>query len=387
MKEVYVISDNMITSLGFTTLENFNKLSDCISGIRICQDTNLSPTPVPLSIIDSAMLKNKAQKAGIGIEYTRLEQLHLLSVSDALSFTNINASSADTLFIFSGTKGNIDLLEEKAQNDFGRARIFLWKAAEIICSYFNNPNRPLIISCACISGVIAIYVASLLIRKGLYKNVIVSGADIIAEFVISGFQSLKAISSEPCKPFDSKRNGLTLGEGCGSIILSSDPSYCTYKEKIIITGGGSSNDANHISGPSRTGDGLFFAIQSSLKEANLKSCEIDFISAHGTATPYNDEMEAKALVLAGLEGIPVNSMKGYFGHTPGAAGVLESIIAVHSMNENILFKTAGFTEIGVPGNINIIKETTRQNIKICLKTASGFGGFNGAIILKKILTI
>ena len=128
-----------------------------------------------------------------------------------------------------------------------------------------------------------------LLRSGQYETAVVAGADTISEFILSGFQSFQALSSDICKPFDKDRNGLNLGEGAGTIILSSDQNYC---EKIKVLGGGISNDANHISGPSRTGKELSFAISQALKDAGLSADEIGFISAHGTATIYNDEMEA-----------------------------------------------------------------------------------------------
>ena len=110
---------------------------------------------------------------------------------------------------------------------------------------------------------------------------------------------------------------------------------------------------------------------------------IDYISAHGTATPYNDEMEAIALSRAGLLDVPVNSLKGYWGHTLGAAGIIESAVAINSLENNILFKTAGFREMGVSEKINVIAENIKKPVKSCLKTASGFGGCNASIILYK----
>ena len=97
------------------------------------------------------------------------------------------------------------------------------------------------------------------------------------------------------------------------------------------------NDANHISGPSRTGEGLYRSVKAALKEANIGAAQIDYISAHGTATPFNDEMEAIAFSRLGMEEVPLNSLKGYFGHTLGASGLLETIVGMHFMMKNILF--------------------------------------------------
>ena len=147
-----------------------------------------------------------------------------------------------------------------------------------------------------------------------------------------------------------------------------------------IVNGASANDANHISGPSRTGDGLFKAVSETLKISNIKP---DTINAHGTATPFNDEMESIAFERAGLTDIPVNSLKGYYGHTLGAAGVLETIITLEAAANNRLIKSAGFSEQGVSGKIQLIKEHTSKEVKAVLKTASGFGGCNGAALFVK----
>ena len=122
-----------------------------------------------------------------------------------------------------------------------------------------------------------------------------------------------------------------------------------------------------------------------LEEAGMTSDDVDFISAHGTATLYNDEMEAKAMHLANMEDKPLNSLKGYFGHTLGAAGVVETILSSESLKRNQLLPTAGFESIGVSQPVNVIKNTTDKKVTTCLKTASGFGGCNAAIILKKEL--
>jgi len=155
-------------------------------------------------------------------------------------------------------------------------------------------------------------------------------------------------------------------------------------ESVEILGGASCNDANHISGPSRSGEGLFRSVTLALKEAYLYPKDIDYISAHGTATMYNDEMEAIAFNRAGLGDTPLNSLKGYFGHTLGASGLLETVIGMHSLNQNTLFASKGFQELGVSEPLNIIEKTTSKKIDTFLKTASGFGGSNTAAVFRKV---
>jgi 3-oxoacyl-[acyl-carrier-protein] synthase I len=141
----------------------------------------------------------------------------------------------------------------------------------------------------------------------------------------------------------------------------------------------------YISGPSRTGEGLYRSIENALQEANIKPEVVDYISAHGTATPFNDEMEAIALNRLGLQNTPINSLKGYYGHTLGASGLLETVIGIESVTKNTLFVSLGFDEMGMSQPINVIEKNQDKNIHYFLKTASGFGGCNTAVVFEKTI--
>jgi len=149
-------------------------------------------------------------------------------------------------------------------------------------------------------------------------------------------------------------------------------------EGVEVTSGAVRNDANHISGPSRTGEGAYLALQSAVKGVNIN--EIAFTNAHGTATQYNDEMESVALARAGLQEVPVNSLKGYFGHTLGAAGILESIISVYALKDGIIPATYGFETPGVTYPIKIVKTPQPTTKRRFVKMLSGFGGCNAALL-------
>jgi 3-oxoacyl-[acyl-carrier-protein] synthase-1 len=384
MTEVFVAADNITTPLGFTTSENIESIKKNLTDIKTYYKEEFSPIPFCASLIEPEKLNFQFKRLQVPEKFTRLEKMFILSIHNALKDTKINIKDKKTLIIISTTKGNIDLLDGGNNKAFEPRRAHLGYMARVIQQFFQNPNEPIVISNACISGVLAIIAASRLLQSGAYENIIVSGGDIISAFTVSGFQSFKALSLAPCKPFDISRDGLNLGEGAGTVILTSNEGLSKGPDKITIAGGATSNDANHISGPSRTGDGLCIAIKNSLKEAKLNSVnDIGYISAHGTATPFNDEMESKAFTLAGMDQIPVNSLKGFFGHTLGAAGLVESIASIRSLQENFLFNTLGYESLGVTQNINIIKKSETVNIKNCLKTASGFGGCNAAILFSK----
>lgn len=373
---VFAGAENIISSLGFTIDENIENILLGNSGIVLDNSGIYSPQALPLSKIDHSRLEEDTS-------LTRMENLFVCSIKDAARKTNVDLSSTDTIFILTTTKGNIDLLDPDIQETFGKDRIYLHTMANMITGHFNNPNKAIIVSNACISGVLGIIYAERLIRAGKYKHAVVSGGDLVSEFIVSGFQSFQSLSEKACKPFDRDRDGLTLGEGCGTLILSSSQDIF-HEDPVKMLGGAGSNDANHISGPSRTGEGLFIAVQQAMKLSGVSASDINSISAHGTATNYNDEMEAKAFSRAGLDGVPLNSYKGYIGHTLGAAGVIEAGISLQSMKRNMLFRSAGYDHHGVSTDINIISENKEAEITTCLKTGSGFGGSNAAVIFQKM---
>jgi len=375
MREVYIVSDNIVSPVGNTSADNFGNLAKGISGIKLQDDTTLSAQPVYASLI------NKQSFNGKDNSYTKFEELLIASVKDALEKTEIKGDDKRTALIISSTKGNISLIESGKETKDLKERVSLGSSAKIVASHFNFVSQPIVVSHACISGLVAIITGMRLLQSGKYDHAVVTGADVITKFILSGFQSFQAISAEPCKPFDAKRNGITLGEGAATVILSINKPI--NGNAVKISGGAVSNDANHISGPSRTGEELYQAISSAMKESGLGKDDIDFISAHGTATVYNDEMEAKAINLAGMEHVPLNSLKGYYGHTLGAAGLIETVISLYSLKENVVLPTPGYREPGTAKPVNVVNSLKQGEMKACLKTASGFGGCNAAIVLQK----
>lgn len=365
-KAVYINAYDIISPLGNGIAENWSNLLANKSGINI---TNYNQVALPLGKIKNYSIKNP--------DYTFLENLIIDSINNTLSQTDIQITDPTFLLIISSTKGNIDLLNESLSQKTENIR--LSSLATTIQQHFNLANTPLIISNACVSGVMATSIAKSYLHNNLYSNIMVCGADILSNFVIEGFLSFKAISNELCKPFDEDRNGINLGETVASILLSTNK---LNDSDIAIVGAGSSNDANHISGPSRTGDGLALAIKSAISEADIDTHQIGFISAHGTATLFNDEMESKALELVKLNHIPINSFKSYIGHTLGAAGIVEIIYTILSMNNNVLIKSLGCQNTTYP--INVIKQNMNTEVTHSLKLSSGFGGCNSVLILAKI---
>lgn len=305
-------------------------------------------------------------------ELTAFEMLCLFSVQKTLLQLSDKLDMDKTCFILSTTKGNIAQLEDMQDED-----TTLHSSAVKVACEAGITAKPIVVSHACISGSVALLYARRLIASGRFEHVIVTGCDQFTPFVLNGFQSFQAIADGPCKPFDANRTGINLGEAAATIILSK---YSNEHPSGVLLGGATSNDANHISGPSRTGAELSDAINRALLEANISVGDINMVSAHGTATAYNDEMEAKALNLSGLSDVPVHSLKSYTGHTLGAAGVLESALVLEAIKHRELIPSQGYAEHGVPVPLNVTTQITTADVQYVLKTASGFGGSNAALV-------
>jgi 3-oxoacyl-[acyl-carrier-protein] synthase I len=385
MKQVFVAADNIISPLGNTTATNFDAVRRGESGIRRHSDTSLAAAPFYGALIDAVQLEKFVASGNIkedgitgSLGLSKFEQLCVLSIKDALSQTTIPVSDTRTAFILSTTKGNIEKIADKTA---APSALQLFPSAQKIAAHFGMTTQPLVVSNACISGLLALIIGQRLIRSGQYDQVIVTGADVFTQFVLSGFQSFLAVSNEPCKPFDAARNGISLGEAAATVILTADE---RLSRGILLGEGASSNDANHISGPSRTGEELAGAVLKAIQLSKLTTQDMGFVSAHGTATLYNDEMEAKAFNFAGLQETPVNSLKGYYGHTLGAAGLVEAIIGMQALQHDLVLPTKGYSENGVPMPLNVAHGDPQQrNMRHFLKTTSGFGGCNAAMVFSK----
>lgn len=374
-KRVFISDTNCITSLGLDIASNWKAVSSGLSGIKLHEKNDLFESPFYGSIVEEEKLDQLASEKLTDQNFTKLEKMLILAL---LPLVEKNKISDNSLLVLSTTKGNVKLLRNK-DSDIGGAQ--LSTLGKKVANYFGFKKEPVVISNACVSGLLAISVAKDLIQAGMCDNAYVLAGDEISEFILSGFNSFQAMSSKPCRPYDEARDGVTLGEASVAVFMDANSEG---EHLIEVLGSGAINDANHISGPSRTGEGLYLSILSALKEAAISKEEIDFISAHGTATIFNDEMEAIALNRLDLQKVPMNSMKGYYGHTLGASGLLETVLSIESAKHNQLIVSLGYENNGVSQEINVIRKSEEKQINHFLKTASGFGGSNTAILFKKI---
>lgn len=354
----YIIADNIISPLGETSEENYLSVKAGRSGIRAYEPGTCN---IPEGFYASLLFED-------------FETLALRSAQKAIANAQLELKGKRTAFILSSTKGNIE------------ENISLADSAQRIASQLGIDAKPIVVCNACISGLSALILGNRLIDSGLYDAAIVCGCDTPRQFILSGFQSLKALSPEPCRPFDMERMGLNLGEAAATLILSKNS---IQGNSWRMGDGFIRNDAFHISTPSKTADGLYLSLQRTLesftKEISSTCKQIDlkehlaFINAHGTATLFNDQMESVAIGRAGLSDLPANAYKNFWGHTMGAAGILETIISMKAIDDDTILGTRGFSELGVSGKMNICAENRPTDKKGFIKMLSGFGGCNATI--------
>jgi 3-oxoacyl-[acyl-carrier-protein] synthase-1 len=300
--------------------------------------------------------------------------------------TSLANLSTDRIgLVLSTTKANIEALERLSDgrpcSDAARRHLQPDLLAADLASEFSTHGSVQTVSVACVSGLAGLTQGARLIQRGEADVVFVVGVDHLSAFVMAGFTSLKAIDPLGCRPFDRDRCGLTPGEAGAAIVLIRGD--LAPPNSIRIRGWGSSNDANHMTGPSRDGSGLAQAIRAALKTAQLSPVNVDYINVHGTGTPYNDSMESAALRTVFEENCPpASGFKGMFGHTLGAAGVIETIACVHAMENNFLPGTSRLSTLADGFPSSLLKESRSvPRLTHVLKLNTGFGGANGALIL------
>ncbi len=361
----YIIADNIISPLGETSEENYLSVKSGRSGIRAYEPGTYN---IPEGFYASLLFEDFETLA------LRSAQKAIANAQKNIGNERLELKGKRTAFILSSTKGNIE------------ENISLADSAQRIATQLGIDSKPIVVCNACISGLSALILGNRLIDSDLYDAAIVCGCDTPRQFILSGFQSLKALSPEPCRPFDMERMGLNLGEAAATLILSKNP---IQGNSWRMGDGFIRNDAFHISTPSKTADGLYLSLQRTLesftKEISSTCKQIDmkahlaFINAHGTATLFNDQMESVAIGRAGLSDLPANAYKSFWGHTMGAAGILETIISMKAIDDDTILGTRGFSELGVSGKMNICAENRPTDKKGFIKMLSGFGGCNATI--------
>lgn len=368
-----VVSTNIVSPLGMSSQENWRAVMQGRSALRRLENYKGIPLPFVASVFTPEQVEELAVEG-----FTRFESLAIRSITEALTHTNLELHGERTIFILSTTKADVEELGFAAERDGDYHRPAL--SAQRIAEHVGIGGGAIVCCNACISGVSAQILADRLISCGHYDNAVVCGADLVSSFTASGFLSFKSLSNEACRPFDADRQGLNLGEAAATIVFTRADSL--RDGDWLFERGEMDNDAFHLSTPAPSGEGARKVLEAVMKGRDAS--ELAFVSAHGTATMFNDQMESVAIEKAGLSSVPLTALKGWFGHTLGASGVLEVILGMMAVSESVVLPLRGFREIGVSGKVNLSPGLRTTDKNSFLKMISGFGGCNAAALYRRV---
>ena len=378
-----VIAMDVITSLGEGLAATWQRVRTSASGIgpihrfRAQQYATGFAAELPQAMIESA----QAQAGTGGLAY------RLASLVGERAAASIGPFGGACGLILATTKAEMTRFEQAVRSqEPDNERLFEpLTLAHRVRAQLGLRGPVQAVSSACASGLLGLIQGARLLERGDAARVLVIGVDTLSDFVLRGFSALKALSSRPCRPFDVNRDGLTLGEGAGAMVLghASEPDAIGW-----LRGWGMANDATHVTGPSRSGEGLALAIDRAMVRAGCAPGEVGMINAHGTGTVYNDAMEAKALDRAFPDAMPpVFSLKGQLGHTLGAAGVIETGLTFAAMADGLVPPTVGLDKVGVapPLPASGKPRPLAGPCRLAMTQKSGFGGINAAVILESAI--
>ncbi|MBW2263863.1 MAG: beta-ketoacyl-[acyl-carrier-protein] synthase family protein [Deltaproteobacteria bacterium] len=322
-------------------------------------------------------------------ELTRTSSLALAAVREAVAQSGLDLPGRDPLrtgVVLGTTVGcsfNAEAFYRSYRDgdgpDLGAVERYLRNAlAPLVAGRIGAKGPSITVVNACASGTDAIGIGASLIRAGTCDVVVAGGADELERFAYHGFLSLKNVSTRACRPFDRGRDGLNLGEGAGVVVLERTPSSPVLGR---VLGYASASDAHHPTTPHPGGRGLRRAIGAALDAAGLRPDEVAFVNAHGTATIENDRVEGSVLADLFAPGLPVVSTKGWTGHTLGAAGAIEAVLALCGLRDGRIPPTAGHEEPDPECGVTPTRETTPITAGAALSTSLAFGGMNAALVI------
>ena len=393
--EVFVTGLGVVSALGMGVETNFNALKSKQTGVVLNTLLNhlFEKTHVGELSVSNNKLKNLLGiRANNAVPRTAL--LGIIAAKEALGKTSLD-SGFRTGFINGSTVGGMDLtenyfreyfLENNHQNFAVTATHDIGTVSQFIAKALGNFSYVNTISTACSSSANTIMLGARMIKAGLIDRVIVGGADAISNFTINGFRSLMIYDNQLCTPFDNNRKGLNLGEGAGFLLLENEASLQESKNPILakVAGWNNANDAFHQTGTSPDGDGAVKAMKGALKMANLKASQIDYVNAHGTATPTNDQSESNALLRVFENGkIAYSSTKGFTGHTLGASGGIEAVFSILSLQHQCVLPNINWS-VKMDGFENIpVTEFGEKKVNHVMSNSFGFGGNSTSLIFSK----
>lgn len=400
LQPVYISGMGIISSIGSDTEEVLNSIRSNIHGISKISILQSAHNGILLAGEIKATNSELAQRLSIedASAVSRTALLGMIAARETVAKAKLDLTDGmKTGLISSTTVGGIDKSEEFYQSflgdqSSGKLRHVIGHdcgdSTEKIANDLGIHHFVSTISTACSSSANAIMSGARLISNGILDRAILGGSDALTRYTVNGFNALKILDSEHCKPFDSRRNGLNLGEGAAYILLESEASLKARGAEPIgqLTGYGNANDAFHQTASSPDGKGAYSAMSLAMKNSGLQTSDIDYVNVHGTATIVNDQSEGTALKKLFDSQVPdFSSTKSFTGHTLAAAGSIEAVISLLAINNRFLPPNLNFEqqipELGI-SPITQLKETTQ--LKHILSNSLGFGGNCSSLVLSKV---
>ncbi len=392
-KGVAVTGMGIISAIGNGVKQNLNSLLKAQDGLSFPEILKTKHRHLPVGEIkfSNFIFEKRLQLAG-DHSYTRAAFLGIIAAQEAINSSGLTSKDLlSTGFISGSSVGGIDATEKyyleyeksTANHQYIPAQHPGFTTNKI-SEYLKIQGYTTTISTACSSGANAIMLGARLIKSGELDRVIVGGTDCLTKFTLNGFNSLKILSEDKCKAFDDSRNGLNLGEGAAYLVLEAE--HLAKDKNVIgrVLGYGNANDAFHQTASSESGEGAYKAMKDAFEVAGISTENIDYINAHGTATRNNDLSESNALKQIFNSEVPdFSSIKGFTGHTLAAAGALETVLSILSLQNNVIFPNLNFSKPMSESGLLPITELKQKPIHHVLSNSFGFGGNCTSLIFSK----
>ncbi len=397
MKPIYITGAGIISAVGCGVMENIESLKKGETGIGPMHYLRSRHTDIPVGEVKQTN-DELAERLNITLPTTfgRGALLGMVALKEALESASILPGQIPkrTHFVSATTVGGMDRRElnysnEKKCGKWG-AEIATYNCGDFtsdIAERFGTFSSVQTVSTACSAATNAIITGANMINCAIADIVVAGGVESLSMFHLNGFNTLMILDREQCKPFDANRAGLNLGEGAAYLILESAESV--RKRGVtpiaILSGWGNACDAHHQTASSPNGEGAYRAMKEALEAAGLQPCDIDYINAHGTGTPNNDQSESEAVKRLFGENIPpLSSTKSFTGHTTSASGSIEAVLSIYAaLKEQFLPVNLNWNTPMEEGIIPVTSSKSKREIAHIMTNAFGFGGNDSCLILSR----
>lgn len=391
MKTVVVTGMGIVSAIGSSVTANLHSLQSNVHGLSkpaILKTKHQFPVG-EIKLSNAELLDELNLSANSGI--TRASLLGIKAITEIFKNTDIEPDPENTAFVSGTSVGGIDKTKEHFDQFDENVALRTYIQAQHpgyttqkIAEYFGIKEHVTTISTACSSSANAILNGARLIQSGRFNKVIVGGSDCLTKFTLNGFNSLRILSEKAARPFDINRNGLNLGEAAAYLVLEAESNISGQKVIAKVSGAGNANDAYHQTASSENGEGAYKAMTAALRSANLNASQIDYINAHGTGTQNNDLAETNSLkrVFAQNEVPDFSSTKTFTGHTLGAAGAVEAIYSILSLQNEQIFTNLNFQDVMENGLIPVTQKKYRK-LDHVMSNSFGFGGNCTSLIFSR----